>query len=97
VPDEIFMRESRTYRVVGRVQGVGFRWFAYDAATREGLTGVVGNQPDGSVDITVEGDHEAIIRFERAIRRGPAGAHVEAVDLEIGPATGQYLGFSIKG
>lgn len=91
------MTECRTYRVVGRVQGVGFRWFAYDAARREGLSGVVGNEPDGSVAITVEGDSEALIRFERSIRRGPAGARVDAVDLEIGPASGRFVDFSIKG
>ncbi|MCX6539480.1 MAG: acylphosphatase [Acidobacteria bacterium] len=91
------MLESRTYRVVGRVQGVGFRWFTYDAARREGLVGVVGNEPDGSVEVMVEGDRMALERFEAAIRRGPAGARVDAVDREIGPASGHYADFSIRG
>ena len=91
------MLESRIYRIIGRVQGVGFRWFAYDAATREGLTGVVRNDPDGSVEIVVEGDRTALDRFDRAIRRGPASARVDAVDLEIVPATRQYPDFSMRG
>jgi len=91
------MRESRTCRVVGRVQGVGFRWFTYDAALREGLVGVVRNEPDGSVEVIVEGERMALDRFEAAIRRGPAGARVDTVDCEIGPASGQYADFSIRG
>jgi acylphosphatase len=91
------MIESRTYRIVGRVQGVGFRWFAWDAATREGLAGFVANLPDGSVEAVVEGDRDALDRFEWKISSGPAGARVDHVDRETGPGTGRYQGFSVKG
>jgi acylphosphatase len=91
------MLESRIYRVVGRVQGVGFRWFTYDAAMREGLLGMVRNEPDGGVEIVVEGERAALERFDWAIRRGPSGARVDAVDLEIGPANRRYTDFSIRG
>jgi acylphosphatase len=91
----MIMLESRTYRVVGRVQGVGFRWFTCDAARREGLVGAVRNEPDGAVEVIVEGDRTALDRFEAAIRRGPAGARVDAVDCEIGPGSRQYTDFSI--
>ena len=91
------MLESRTYHIGGRVQGVGFRWFTYDAASREGLVGAVRNEPDGGVEVIVEGDRLALDRFEGAIRRGPAGARVDAVEREIGPATGYYKDFSIGG
>jgi acylphosphatase len=91
------MLESRTYLVVGRVQGVGFRWFTYDVARREGLVGVVRNEPDGAVSVVVEGDRAALERFEVAIRRGPSGARVDRVDVEIGPAAWRYRDFSIGG
>jgi acylphosphatase len=91
------MIESRTYRIVGRVQGVGFRWFTWDAATREGLSGFARNLPDGSVETVVEGDRDALDRFEWTISSGPRGARVDHVDRETGPATGRYQGFSIKG
>jgi len=91
------MIESRTYLVVGRVQGVGFRWFAWDAATREGLSGFVHNLPDGAVEAVVEGDRDALDRFEWKIASGPRGARVDHVNRETGPATGRYQGFSIKG
>jgi len=91
------MTESRTYRIVGRVQGVGFRWFTWDAATREGVRGSVRNLPDGSVEAVAEGEREALDRFGWTISRGPAGGRVDHVDCEAGPATGQYHEFSIRG
>ena len=91
------MTESRRYRVTGRVQGVGFRWFTWDAATREGVVGFVRNLPDGSVEAVVEGDREALDRFEWKLSSGPTGGRVDHVEREIGPATGRYHDFSIKG
>jgi acylphosphatase len=91
------MIESRTYRIVGRVQGVGFRWFTWDAASREGLRGVVRNMPDGSVEAMVEGDRDALERFHWKICSGPAGARVDHAECEIGPATGRYHDFSVRG
>jgi len=91
------MTESRTYRVTGRVQGVGFRWFARDAAMGEGVTGFVRNLPDGSVEAVAEGEREALDRFEWKISGGPAGGRVDHVERETGPATGRYGEFSIKG
>jgi len=91
------MIESRTFRITGRVQGVGFRWFTWDAAKREGLRGLVRNLPDGSVEAVAEGEREALDRFEWTISSGPTGGRVDHVDRDIGPATGQYHDFSIKG
>jgi len=91
------MIESRTYRIVGRVQGVGFRWFAWDAATREGLSGYVCNEPDGTVEAVVEGEREALDRFEWKISSGPRGARVDHVDRQTAPATGRFNGFLVKG
>ena len=91
------MRVARRYLISGRVQGVGFRFFTEAAAAREGLQGWVRNLPDGRVDITVEGDADAIERFERDIRHGPPSARVSDVDVEdIPPAFTGSLGFSVK-
>lgn len=91
------MTESRTYLIVGRVQGVGFRWFAWEAARQEGLTGFVRNMPDGSVEAVVEGDRDALDRFEWRVSSGPRGARVDHVNRETGPASGRYKDFSVKG
>jgi acylphosphatase len=81
------MRVARRFLVSGRVQGVGFRYFAVDAARREGLNGFVRNNDDGTVEAVAEGDAEAVERFERAIRRGPSRSRIERVMVdEIEPA-----------
>jgi acylphosphatase len=79
------------------VQRVGFRWFAIETAGREGVTGWVQNLPDGHVEMLAEGEAEAIERFERAVRRGPASARVDAVETDILAPTGRYHGFSSRG
>jgi acylphosphatase len=81
--------------ISGRVQAVGFRWFAQETATREGVTGWVRNLPDGRVEAYVEGEAEAVERVERALRRGPGGARVDHVDVQIDEPSGAYKNFSI--
>jgi acylphosphatase len=66
--------------VRGRVQGVGFRWFVREHARALGLSGRVTNRPDGTVDVEAEGDQAAIEKLMGYLRRGPAGAAVDAVD-----------------
>lgn len=78
------------------MQGVGFRYFAQDAARREGINGYVTNQDDGTVEAVAEGESEAIERFERALRRGPSKSRVEQVMVDdIEPAQGNS-GFLIR-
>ena len=89
------MRAARRFFVHGRVQGVGFRYFAFDSARREGVTGWVRNDPGGSVEMFVEGEAAAVERVERAIRRGPPGARVESVRVDVEAPTGAYYDFSI--
>jgi acylphosphatase len=76
------MRVARRFLVSGRVQGVGFRFFAADAARREGLAGFVRNLDDGRVEVIAEGESESVVRFERALRQGPSHARVEHVRVE---------------
>jgi acylphosphatase len=90
------MRIARRFIVSGRVQGVGFRYFAQDAARRDGINGYVTNQDDGTVEAIAEGEAEALERFERALRRGPSKSRVEHVLVdEIEPAQGNS-GFTIR-
>jgi acylphosphatase len=89
------MRIARRFLIGGRVQGVGFRYFVHEVATREGVTGYVRNLPDGCVEALVEGDEEAVTRVERAIRMGPGGAHVEYVDTDTTEPSGAYPSFKV--
>lgn len=66
--------------VVGKVQGVGFRWFVREAARRAGLAGWVRNHDDGRVEIAAAGAENAIEALKTAARTGPSGARVERVN-----------------
>ncbi len=90
------MRRARRFVIGGRVQGVGFRYFAERSAARENVHGFVRNLVDGRVEVVAEGDVEALDRFERAIRVGPRGARVDDVDVEDVAPGGRDTGFSIR-
>ena len=87
---------ARRLMISGRVQGVGFRFFAEAQAAVEGVHGYVRNLPDGRVEAVIEGDEESVERVERALRRGPGGAIVESVQVEHIPPSGRATGFSIR-
>jgi acylphosphatase len=87
---------AKRFFVSGRVQGVGFRYYVQDHAAVEGVHGYVRNLPDGRVEVLVEGDDEAVLRVERALRRGPSHAHVENVVVEAAVPSGRATGFSIR-
>lgn len=61
----------------------------------EGLAGWARNSDDGAVEVEAEGDREAVDRFERALRMGPAGSRVDAVDVVDVTPEGRR-GFEIK-
>lgn len=69
-------------RVSGHVQGVGFRWFVLRCARALGLTGWVRNTEDGEVEVRVAGDATRVSQLIDALRRGPAHARVEAVEIQ---------------
>jgi acylphosphatase len=81
--------------VSGRVQGVGFRYYASSQARRLGLRGWVRNQPDGSVQIACEGPRAAVTQFHRWLESGPPSARVDRVEAYESPYRGQFKSFSI--
>jgi acylphosphatase len=91
------MLVGRRYLISGRVLGVGFRFFVFDRAAREGIRGFVRNLPERRVEVVAEGDAEAMDRFERAIRQGPPAARVDDVETEVMPPAGRYPTFSVRG
>ena len=90
------MIRVRQFLIAGRVQGVGFRFFAREAAVREGLRGFVRNLEDGRVEVQAEGDQAALERFERALHQGPAGAEILDVAMSELPPVGQTPLFQIR-
>ncbi len=82
--------------VIGRVQGVGFRWFVLDAARGLGLPGWVANEADGSVRCVAEGPRLALEALLRELATGPLNSHVERVVPRWGPAGGISGLFEIR-
>ena len=78
------------FRVTGRVQGVGFRWWAEAQAQGLALSGFVRNDPDGAVSGCAEGEASAMAAFRDRLAEGPYSARVAdvawEVDAEAGPA-----------
>ena len=65
----------------GRVQGVGFRFFAVDVAEELGITGWVKNLSDGRVEVEAHGLKEMVEVMIARLRQGPPGASVSNVDV----------------
>src|SRR5450432_3186048 len=58
-PRRLSRMRRATIFVRGRVQGVGFRWWARARALELGLVGFARNLDDGRVEICAEGSQEA--------------------------------------
>ena len=65
--------------ISGKVQHVGFRFFAMQVAYQRGVKGYVQNRKDGSLFIEVEGEEESLNGFVEWCRKGPMGAKVDEV------------------
>lgn len=71
--------------ISGKVQRVGFRFSAMEAAYRFAIFGFVMNLGSNSVYLEVEGLSENLDQFLVWCRRGPMGAKVENVEVHEGP------------
>ena len=69
-------------KIVGRVQGVGFRWFVRERAVALGLAGWVRNTRQGDVELVARGDERSLAYLEDSVAEGPEGATVTAVHRE---------------
>jgi acylphosphatase len=76
--------EVRRLLITGLVQGVGFRYAMAAQARMLGVAGWVRNRRDGSVEATVAGSAEQVAAMIAWSRRGPAGADVAHVAVELG-------------
>ena len=82
--------------VRGRVQGVGFRYFAWREAQDLDLEGWVANEPDGTLRCLAQGPRDRVQAFLERLEVGPASALVERVDARWMPATGSLGPFSVR-
>jgi acylphosphatase len=66
--------------ITGRVQGVGYRYFAQEAAESLGVTGWVRNGWSREVEVEAQGDSATLDLFVGRLREGPALARVTDID-----------------
>lgn len=71
--------QARRYRISGRVQGVGFRYFASRVARHLGLTGYAKNLRDGSVEVYAIGTSAMLAALRKELQTGPRSATVSDV------------------
>jgi acylphosphatase len=88
-------RIARRWVVRGRVQGVGFRYFAQHAASGLGLTGYARNLDDGSVEVYAAGPADKLSEFAGTLHQGPRWADVRGVEEQEAPVQ-QYGSFLIE-
>jgi acylphosphatase len=90
------MKEQRHLRIHGKVQGVGYRFYATRVARRMGLKGWIQNNRDGSVEALVEGEKKSIDEGVEEIREGPRYAEVIKIDQVSKDFTGTLPDFDVK-
>lgn len=89
--------ERATIFVRGRVQGVGFRWWARARALELGLAGFARNMADGRVEVCAQGDRAQVEALERLIREQPSATgrpgHVQSAVTQWGEPRAELSGF----
>jgi acylphosphatase len=91
------MTDRLHVHIHGRVQGVGFRYSAFERATALGLNGWVRNLPDGSVEAEFEGPKAVLQQMLAWCEIGPRAAKVTRVETTWQSGEPQYADFHFRG
>ena len=99
-------KELRIIKIHGKVQGVGYRFFATRVsvcyslimwqARRLGLKGTIENMRDGYVEAIVEGEKSVIDEWLEELKEGPRYAEVTSIEQEAKDYTGRLGDFDVK-
>ena len=76
---------AKRYLIFGRVQGVGFRFFAEDWANQLGVCGYAKNLWEGNVEVYAIGDPVTLEEFKRRLAQGPRSARVTNLEESDAP------------
>ena len=88
---------AKKFLITGRVQGVGYRYFAERWASQLGICGYVKNLWDGNVEVYAMGEAFALEELKRQLTDGPRSARVAAIDESDEPVDKRYNRFMIEG
>ncbi len=81
--------------IFGRVQGVGYRYFACRVAQEKNLCGYVRNLPEGEVEVWVQGDEKAVNEITATLQEGPPWSHVTHIEARDSAPSPEWNRFSI--
>jgi len=82
--------------VMGRVQGVSFRYFVLEQAEKLDLLGWVRNRWNGSVEVMAEGTRHNLELLLIALRDGPPMSSVTDINFEWLPCAGEFIDFQVR-
>jgi acylphosphatase len=82
--------------ISGRVQGVGFRAFVVEIASRLELTGWVRNVAYDEVETVAEGHRSALEHFLEELRQGSRGARVDDCRSDWETFLGEFTRFEMR-
>jgi len=88
-------RLAKLFRVRGRVQGVGFRYFVEHFAKSLGIRGWVRNVDDGSVEVYAMGTPAQLSELAGYLWKGPRWAEVRGVE-ELEAPVEDHSGFWVR-
>jgi acylphosphatase len=83
------------FLIHGRVQGVGYRYFARQAAAELKISGYARNLEDGSVEVYAVGTDAQLSELAGRLRKGPSFSDVRSVDRSEA-AVEHHSGFLIR-
>jgi acylphosphatase len=87
---------ARKFLISGRVQGVGYRFFAERWANQLGLRGYVKNLWDGSVEVYAIGEARLLDQLRLHLAEGPPSARISGIAESEEAIKGKYAEFFIE-
>lgn len=87
--------KSINIKVVGRVQGVGFRYFSYQYAKELNICGYVKNLSNGDVEILAIAEEHILSIYLNILKQGPPRSNILSVDYEEIKLNKEYNDFKI--
>lgn len=87
---------TESIKVSGRVQGVGYRYYVQQLASKHQINGTVRNMDDGRVHIIAQASDEQLDDFKQAIQvPNHRYMRIEGIETEFVPEAKTYDSFKV--
>jgi len=90
------MQKSCYVIIRGRVQGVGYRWFARERAMVLNLNGYVKNLANGDVEVFAQGEENNLNEYLILLKKGPSFSNVTDLKVDFGEPDKRYKEFGVE-